>query len=107
MTDMDMEKLKINSKKFYEGYNRGAAKIKPSATPALPSSKRSALRHQIIAKICEDCETWEPLSDVQKSAIAGTVMGIFSVVDIFGEVAAVEKWKQNNEDVDASRPPES
>ena len=26
MTDMDMEKLKINSKKFYEGYNRGAAK---------------------------------------------------------------------------------
>jgi hypothetical protein len=39
MTDMDMEKLKINSKKFYEGYNRGAAKIKPSATPALDKSK--------------------------------------------------------------------
>ena len=55
----------------------------------------SELRHLLIRKIAEDCETWEPLSEVQKSAIAGTVMGMFSVVDIFGEVEAVEKWKQN------------
>jgi len=28
MTDMDMEKLKINSKKFYEGYNPARPKTK-------------------------------------------------------------------------------
>jgi len=69
----------------------------PAANIHCADPAGSELRHLLIRKIAEDCETWEPLSEVQKSAIAGTVMGMFSVVDIFGEVEAVEKWKENGE----------
>jgi len=39
---MDMEKLKLDSQKFLDGYNRGAAKIKPGENSRCSASAGSA-----------------------------------------------------------------
>lgn len=70
-----------------------------AANSRCPASAGSDFKHLLISKIKEDCAAFDPLSEVQFSSIAGTISGLFQVVEIFGEAETVKRLNsQNNKD---------